>query len=129
MTRFCISILAFGLFATFVPVTNVDAQIPVLGVQIGRGGYYNGYGRGYYGGYGRGYYRGYAPAYVANGPGFSGGYGVGNNGYSTYGANPYGYGNGNYYNGYSYPGYYGQTYGSAYNPLGFGVYSQFTNGW
>lgn len=129
MTRLYISVLALGLCAAAVAPENAEAQVPVLGVQIGRGGYYNGYGRGYYGGYGRGYYRGYPPATFQNGPGFSGGYGVGNNGYSIYGAAPYGYGNGNYNNGYDNSGYYGQSYGSAYNPMGFGVYSNFTNGW
>src|SRR5580693_8079431 len=85
MTRLCILALAFGLFAVAVPPNPAQAQISV---QFGRGGYYNGYGPRYYGGYGPRYYGGYGrgyygggPAYNANGQGFIGGYGVGNNGY------------------------------------------------
>lgn len=123
MTRLWISVLALGLFVAAVPQTPLDAQIPVMGRQIGRG-YYNGYGRGYYGGYGRGYYRGYAPAYNVYGPGYGLGYGsgysAGNNGYSTFGVGPYGYGN---------MGFSGQPYQSAFTPSGYGAYQPFTYGW
>lgn len=130
MTRLWIAVLALGLFAVAVSPSHAGAQAPEPGSYVGRGGYYNGYRYGsnyyrprYYGGYGRGYYGGYGLGYNMNGSGFAPGYG--NNAYSA--ANPYGYGA--YYNGYGNSGYYGQPYSTAYDPLGLGVNSIFTNVW
>ena len=124
MSKMFISMLAFGLMVTAVPSKRVEAQIQI---RLG-GGYNNGYrpryyrapGPNYYNGYGQDYYSGYGPSYIANRQGFSSGYGLGNNRYSVYGAGPYAYGN---------PAYYGQSCGPTYNPGGFGVYSNFNNGW
>ena len=151
--RICLSIFACGIFFAGTIQSTAQAHGPGIRVSIGRGGYYNGYGRGYYGGYGQGYngygqgYNGYGQSYNGYGQGFNGGYGYGNYGYSSYGNGPYGYGAGNayqpfsnggygngygnsdYYNGYGNSGYYGQTYAPVYSPFGFGVYSAFNNGW
>lgn len=124
MTRLFSSILALGLFTAAASPTPAHAQIQV---RIGSGGYQNGYGPRYYGGYRPNYYGGYGqrnygvygPRYNQNHQSFIGGYGPNNNRYPIYGAGPYG--NPTYF--------YGQPYGTAYNPGGVGVYSNFNDGW